>query len=440
MLRKVKRYIEQKQLLDNDARIIVALSGGADSVVLLHILIRLGYRCTAAHCNFHLRGEESLRDEEFTRALCERLGIELVVAHFDTTGYARENRISIEMAARELRYRFFEETLKAQNANAIAVAHHRGDIAETMLLNLIRGTGIRGLHGIQPRNGNIVRPLLCLEREEIVAYLRNNGEEYVTDSTNLTTDYTRNKIRLEILPLLREINPSITRTLAETAERISEAEKAYDHTIGEGKNRVLDSTGIEIARLLDEPSPSALLHEIIAPLGFNSSQSTEIFEHINGGSGKEYRSTTHTLTRDREKLFITANSTQLTQAEAILPDSGTYTTPYGTLTITAKAYDGTIVKNPDTATLDTAKLKKPLHLRHTKRGDRFRPLGMKGSKLISDYLTDRKKPLPEKQRQLVVTDADGNIVWLVGERPAAPYAVTSETKEVLVIKWEQQKS
>ena len=437
MHRKVRRYIESRQLLDYDAKVAVALSGGADSVALLHILTRLDYRCTAVHCNFHLRGEESLRDENFTRALCAKLGIRLTVAQFDTTAYAKEKKISIEMAARELRYRFFEETASAEGATAIAVAHHRDDVAETVLLNLTRGTGIRGLHGIQPKNGNIIRPLLCLDRAEITTYLESIGQEYVTDSSNLTTDYTRNKIRLEILPLLRTINPSITHTLAETAERITEAEKVYNRAIADGKRRILDNNSINIAQLLDEPSPTALLHEILTPLGFNGQQSTDIIEHIGGGSGKEYKSHTHTLTRDREKLIITANNGDSPTAATPLADNNTYTTPGGTLTTTLKAHDGTIDKSRNTATLDNSKLKKPLTLRPIQRGDRFRPLGMKGSKLVSDYLTDRKKTLPEKQRQLAVVDRDNNIVWLVGERPAAPYAVTPQTTETLILKWEE---
>ena len=436
MHRKVRRYIEKRQLLDDDAKVLVALSGGADSVALLRILTRLGYHCTAAHCNFHLRGEESLRDEKFARALCSGLGIGLTVAQFDTATYAKEKKISIEMAARELRYSFFEETAVAEGATAIAVAHHRDDVAETILLNLIRGTGIRGLHGIQPKNGNIIRPMLCLDRTEITAYLESIGQEYVTDSSNLTTDYTRNKIRLEILPLLRTINPSITHTLAETAERISEAEKAYDRAIADGKRRVLNNDSINIADLLDEPSPTALLHEILTPLGFNGQQSTDIIEHICGTSGKEYKSPTHTLTRDRERLIITPNN-DTPQAEILLTDNDTYATPHGTLTIGLNTYDGTIDKSRHTATLDNSRLEKPLTLRPVQRGDRFRPLGMKGSKLVSDYLTDRKKTLPEKQRQLAVVDRNNNIVWLVGERPAAPYAVTSQTSEVLILRWEQ---
>lgn len=436
MHRKVRRYIEKRQLLDDDAKVLVALSGGADSVALLCILTRLGYHCTAAHCNFHLRDEESLRDEEFAKALCTKLGIRLAVAQFDTATYAKEKKISIEMAARELRYSFFEETAVAEGATAIAVAHHRDDVAETVLLNLIRGTGIRGLHGIQPKNGNIIRPMLCLDRAEITAYLESIGQEYVTDSSNLTTDYTRNKIRLEIMPLLRTINPSITHTLAETAERITEAEKAYDRAIADGKRRILDNNCINIAGLLDEPSPTALLHEILTPLGFNGQQSTDIIEHIGGGSGKEYKSPTHTLTRDREKLIVTTNS-NTQQTEIHLADGCTYTTPHGTLTTALRTYDGTIDKNRSVATLDNSRLEKPLTLRPIQRGDRFRPLGMKGSKLVSDYLTDRKKTLPEKQRQLAVVDRNNNIVWLVGERPAAPYAVTPQTTEVLILKWEE---
>ena len=225
--RKVIRYIEEQQMFTRQSRIIVALSGGADSVALLCILLRLGYSCEAAHCNFHLRGEESIRDQSFVEELTRKLGVPLHLVHFDTKAYAFQKGISIEMAARELRYDWFEKLRKQRKADVIAVAHHRDDSVETFLLNLIRGTGINGLRGIQPVNGVIVRPLLNISRYEILDYLSAINQPYVTDSTNLTDDYTRNKIRLNIIPLLEEINPSVSTAIADTAGRLGEVAKIY---------------------------------------------------------------------------------------------------------------------------------------------------------------------------------------------------------------------
>ena len=231
MIYKVERYIEKYHLLERGDKVLVALSGGADSVALLLALLKLGYSCEAIHCNFHLRDEESDRDEKFVEELCRIKGVLLHVVHFDTQHYAREHKISIEMAARELRYAVFEEYRCKREATAVAVAHHRDDNAETLLLNLIRGTGIRGLRGIQPKNGYIIRPLLCVGRSDIMEYLEWRGVGYVTDSTNLTSDYTRNKIRLEIIPRMAEINPSVGDSIDATAKRVSDAELVYRNAI-----------------------------------------------------------------------------------------------------------------------------------------------------------------------------------------------------------------
>lgn len=437
MHRKVRRYIEKKGVLDESDKIIVAISGGADSVALLHVLERLGYNIEAVHCNFHLRGEESLRDEDFVRSLCERMNVRLTVAHFDTNAYAAQKKISIEMAARELRYDFFEDVRKERGASAIAVAHHRDDVAETMLLNLMRGTGIKGLHGIKAKNGYIVRPLLSCSKQEIIDYLLRVSETFVTDSSNLKNDYTRNKIRLEILPLMREINPSICATLAQTAERVQEAEKLYDRGIAEGRGRVLVGENINIDALLKEPSPLALIHEILHPLGFNSAQCEEILRNILAGeSGKTHLSSTHIVGRDRNLLLVRPVEADkvFTVDEELLPD-GKVVTPYGELSAGKLPFDGVIAKDANVATLDYETIKFPLRLRTVKVGDRFRPFGMRGSKLVSDYLTDRKKSIFEKSRQLVVTDAEGSIIWLVGERVAAPFAIGKGTAHVLKLTW-----
>ena len=431
MHRKVRAYIEKKQLMSPDAKLIVALSGGADSVALLHVLLRLDYKCEAVHCNFHLRGDESLRDEAFVRDMCHKMGVGLTVADFDTVAYAGEKKISIEMAARDLRYAFFEKTAAEHGADMIAVAHHKDDVAETMLLNLMRGSGIRGLHGIRPKNGIVVRPLLCVERNEIIEYLEGANIGYVTDSTNLKSDYTRNKVRLQILPLMREINPSIVSTLAQTAERMAGAEKIYDKAIEEGKERVMINGNIDLASLAAEPSPEALLHEILSPLGFNGMQSDDIMNNIDGDSGKEYSSASHSIVRDRGMLLVEKKEGDIPRVNMSLPTEGTIETPQGYIAIEQTAFDGKIDKRPSVAMLDRAKLRLPLLVRNVATGDRFRPFGMRGSKLVSDYLTDRKKSIIEKRNQLVVVDAQGEIVWLVGERVASTCAVTPATTDIL---------
>lgn len=436
MIHKVAKYIQQKELMSEGAKVLVAISGGADSVALLIVLKRLGYDCEALHCNFHLRGEESLRDEMFVRDLCKREGVKLTVVHFDTATYAAEKGISIEMAAREQRYEAFENHRKECGATAIAVAHHRNDSAETMLLNLVRGTGLKGLHGIQPKNGYVVRPLLCVERNEIVEYLKWRGAGYVTDSTNLESEFTRNRIRLQIIPLLQEINPSIIESLAATAERLGEAEKVYAKGIEEGIARVKNGNIIELAALEREPSPQALLHEILRPIGFNGSQVNDILQSMDGESGRTFTGKHWQVVKDRTALIITPNEDCCINAE--LPCNGTVETAHGRLLCTTAEFCGTIERKKEIATIDCDKVQMPLTLRNREEGDRFTPFGMRGSKLVSDYLTDRKKSLIDKQRQLVVTDATGKIVWLVGERLAACGAVDGSTKSVMRIEWQER--
>ena len=434
---KIKRFIDEHKLLEQGDKVLVAISGGADSVALLVVLHGLGYDCEAIHCNFHLRDEESNRDELFTKELCERLGVVLLTVHFDTKTYAREKGISIEMAAREQRYAAFEEQRVATGAKAIAVAHHRDDSAETMLLNLTRGTGIKGLRGIQPRNGNIIRPLLCVGRNEITEYLNWRGEGYVTDSTNLTSDYTRNKIRLEVIPKLAEINPSILATLAATAQRIGDAEKIYSHAIKEAVERVRQGDTISIAKLAEEIAPATVLHEILSPLGFNSAQIEDIAASMCNEGSKQFHAAEWGVIKDRGLLMIVAKK-ECAQENRILPQEGSIETAQGTLRITCSTFNGEIPRERDIACLDADRLQLPLTLRNTRNGDRFAPFGMRGTKLVSDYLTDRKKSFLEKQAQQVVVDAKGNIVWLVNERPAAQCCICEKTKNIIRLEWKSK--
>lgn len=436
MKRKIARYIAQHCLLNNEESVIVALSGGADSVALLSVLHALNYNCHAVHCNFHLRGEESTRDELFVRGLCDKLNIPLSVTAFDTEQYAHNNSLSIEMAARELRYNLFEEIRIKLKAQAIAVAHHRDDSAETVLLNLIRGTGLKGLHGIRPRNGYIVRPLLCVGRNEILKYLEEYGIDFVTDSTNMQTDYTRNKIRLELLPLMKQINPSILQSIAATADRIAEAESIYKKAVDEAAGRVKSGNEINIEKLMLEPAPETLLHEILSPLGFNSKQTADIYSVREAESGRIFESEEWMVLKDRGRFIIHPKASKQ-EVTIILPKEGYVTTANGILELKKEEFNGTINKSRNIAVLDYDTLKFPLILRKTQRGDKFIPLGMKGKKLVSDYLTDRKYSLIEKREQLVIADANGNIVWLVNERPAAQFCISEHTLSVLSIEWKR---
>ena len=436
MRHKVERYINKHNLLKQEKKVLVALSGGADSVALLVVLHKLGYDCEAIHCNFHLRGNESNRDENFARELCTRMGISMHTVHFDTKEYAKEKGISIEMAAREQRYAAFEEHRLSIGAQAIAVAHHRDDSAETLLLNLIRGTGIKGLRGIQPKNGYIIRPLLCVGRDEIIEYLKWRGESYITDSTNLTCDYTRNRIRLELIPKMSEINPSILTTLAATAQRLSDTERIYSQAIEDAIGRVKQENTINIEALKSEIAPSAILHEILSPLGFNNTHIDDIASSMHNEGAKQFHTTAWSVIKDRERLIITPRK-ELELQDVVLPAEGTVETPQGALTITQGEFNGNIPKQRNIACLDMDRLQTPLTMRNTLPGDRFAPFGMRGTKLVSDYLTDRKKSLIEKQAQLVVTDATGEIVWLVGERPSARCCINESTRNILLMEWKK---
>lgn len=437
MVHKVERFIAKNSLLTPRSKVLVALSGGADSVALLVVLMKLDYHCEAMHCNFHLRGEESDRDQQFVEKLCARMNVALHTVHFDTTTYAKEKGISIEMAARELRYAAFEEHRTRIKAEAIAVAHHRDDSAETLLLNLLRGTGIKGLCGIQPKNGYVIRPLLCVGRTEILDYLKWRGEEYVTDSTNLTSDYTRNKIRLELIPKMAEINPSILEGLSATAARLAEAGQIYSKAIEEAISRVKSGNTISIDALKGETAPQTLLHEILSPLGFNGTQVANIADTIESEGSREVSNSRWRILKERNRLLIIPNDSPKEYC-ATLPMNGAIDAPSGTLLIERKAFDGNITKEKSRAMLDADRLQMPLTLRTARTGDRFTPFGMRGTKLVSDYLTDRKKSIVEKQQQLVVTDATDAIVWLVGERPAAPYCIKGSTKEVVMLEWKKE--
>ena len=424
--KKIAQYIDNERLFPINARIIVALSGGADSVALLRILHTLGYDCEAAHCNFHLRGTESDRDEMFVRKLCKTMKTPLHTIDFATEQYAIEKKISIEMAARELRYQWFAEIKEKTKADVIAVAHHQDDSVETVLLNLIRGTGINGLLGIRPKNGDIVRPLLCISRKEITDYLQNAGQEYMTDSTNLQDEYTRNKIRLNLLPLMQEINPLVKEHIIDTSNYLNDVNRIYNKGIEEGKQRVIEKGNIRIVPLLKEPSPEALLFEILYPLGFNASQTKNILTMLEGQTGKQFISKDGwRVVKNRELLLIDKKEKQENPPFCLIKEEKEYTK------------DFIIPREKHIACFDTDKLIGEINLRKWQTGDIFIPFGMKGKKKVSDYLTDRKFSIIQKENQWVLCCGD-KIIWIVGERTDNRFRIDEKTKKVTVFKMSEK--
>jgi tRNA(Ile)-lysidine synthase len=437
MIRKISKYIENHQLLQLNDKIIVGLSGGADSVALLHTLRCLDYSCIAAHCNFHLRGKESDRDETFAREEARKLNIPFYKKDFDTTAYAEQNRISIEMAARELRYQWFEKLRKELYAQVIAVGHHQDDSIETFLLNLIRGTGIRGLSGIHPKNGSIIRPLLAVNRYEIVQWLAKQKIEYQTDSTNLSDEYTRNFIRLRVLPLLKELNPAINEAILRTSGHLSDLEKLYLTWVENERKQLIDKQKrISIPQLLKSAAPQSLLYELIKPYGFTSPLSDSIFESLQKQSGKVFDApdSDYRIVKDRNFLLLTTQK-QKDNVCYTVNANDTLSHPIHLKTHTEEVNQSSgILKKKTIAFLDYDQLAFPLTLRTWNEGDWFIPFGMKGHKKLSDYFSDRKfSRIQKDQTWLLCSGSD--IVWIVGERIDERYRIKNTTKMSLIVEY-----
>lgn len=437
-IHRIEDFISRNHLLEKDGKYLVALSGGADSVTLLWVLHELRYQIEACHCNFQLRGAESDRDEQFCVQLCEQLGIPLHRIHFDTRLYAEVHKESIELAARNLRYRYFAQLKEDVEADGICVAHHQDDTVETVLINLIRGAGIQGLTGISAKNDDILRPLLCVDRKEILAYLEEKGQDYVTDSTNLVDDVVRNKIRLNIIPMLKEINPAASKNIAQAAHHLEEANKMLSSIAICGEKSEDGTIRVAVLEIESAASAEYALYSSLSPYGFRGKAITEILASLHS-TGKTWTSETHQLVIDRECILIREKQTEAFQGMKI-PETGCYVLPRGEkikLSIREREIDFSPSKEKFLITLDADAVTFPLHLRLAQNGDTFHPFGMKGKKLVSDYLTDRKKNLFEKQSQLVLEDAKGQIIWVVGERTSELCKIKEDTKKILYIQVSQ---
>lgn len=422
MLSKVKDYIKKHNLLNSNDLYLVALSGGADSVALLLLLDEMGCQLHAVHCNFHLRGEESDRDERFCEQLCQQKNIPFHRIHFDTMTYAETHQVSVEMAARELRYRYFEQLRKDIGAAGVCVAHHRDDTVETVILNLVRGTGLRGLTGIQPKNGNILRPLLGVSRAEIEEYLRVKGQEYVTDHTNLETDVLRNKVRLQVIPLLRQLNPAVSENIQRTAENLSDAQAVLDAVMLPYQH----VKELDLSQLIDTASREYITFEWLKNYGFNGTQVRQI---LTAETGRVFSSPQgYDVLVDRGHLLVEPSLKPMKNLR--IPEEGTYVLDDQTR-ISVKREPVWISRDAAVATVDVSRVCFPLTVRRVEEGDWMIPYGMEGRKLLSDLMTDRKMTVFEKRRQLVVVDGEGNVVWLVSIRTDNRCRVSSDTTEVL---------
>lgn len=442
MLQKVSSFIQTHQLCAPDSKILVAVSGGIDSVVLCEVLHQLKYAFAVAHCNFGLRAEDAEADQVFVKKLAKKHDVPFFTENFNTSAFAEQEKLSTQMAARTLRYQWFEQVRQQEGYDYIATAHHSNDLTETMLLHLTKGTGIAGLHGIPAKNGLIIRPLLTVTKDDIYELVTERKLIWREDSSNITTKYQRNKIRHEVIPVLKEINPSLEETMQHTAERVSHAESivaAYIENLREQSIKEHENaTYISLVPLQNATGLPVVLHELLRPFNFSYSVVLELVDALEGLSGKQFDSPTHTLVKDRDQLVITPRN--LSSFGSILIQEGDITVEAGNHTFSIKYVDADKYKlntKPHVAALDAEQLRFPLKLRAWQEGDWFVPLGMNGKKKISDFLIDKKVPANLKGQTLVLV-SDQSIAWIVGQRLDNRFKVTDKTERVVEISLERR--
>ena len=441
MLQKFQLYINRYNLVSEGERLILALSGGIDSMVLADLLLKTKVQFVAAHCNFHLRGEESNGDERFVSEFAKSKGIQCFVKRFETEKYAIERGISIEMAARDLRYAWFEELRQQLGYDKIAVAHHADDQAETFFINLLRGAGLRGLKGMQPKNGVIIRPLLWASREQIHQYAVENQITWREDHTNAESVYLRNKIRNQLLPVFDELQPEARQGLYKSLEHLSSENELYRVLLKEKLSQIV----IQNAEIQSFPSfifqlstfNFQLLFEWLRQYGFNTDQCHFIFEAMETGIGNKYYSSTHQLVIGRNELQLSEIKPISKEEIQIEAEEKEITSPiHLCISRFEKTADFVIDKSSDVALLDAYKFQFPLTLRHWRHGDRFHPLGMKGSKLLSDFFVDQKFTEAQKKNVFLLVSADNQILWVIGHRIDDRFKITDATKSVFVCRLE----
>jgi len=430
------QFIEQNQLFSRNDKVLAAVSGGMDSVLMARLLKEAGVNFGIAHCNFQLRGDEANADQLFVKELAGQLEVPFYTTNFDTGSYASERKISIQMAARELRYQWFQQISRQNGYACIALAHHQNDAIETILLNLTRGTGIAGMHGILPKNGNLVRPLLFLTRDEIAGIIEKEGIVYVEDSSNSSAKYARNKLRLEVIPKLKELNPALEETFGRNLGRFRNLEILLAEKLNALRKELFErhehAIHISIDALKKMHPQQFLLFGLLQEYGFNESTVEDIISALDKHPGRVFESENYTIVLDRQKLILSEKQhNEIAPAIIKLRDNETH---FGSYRLNILHDDSPlIVKDNLMATsVDTEKLIYPLTIRNWQQSDFFHPLGMKTKKKLSDFFIGEKVPLHEKKQVPLLVNGNGDIIWIAGYRLDDRYKVTPKTKKVTI--------
>lgn len=447
MLNLLNSYITKEKLFSKTDRILLTVSGGLDSIVLCELFHKAGFKFGIAHCNFQLRGDESDGDESFVEELAEKYNVRFHSASFDTSTFAKKNKVSIQVAARQLRYQWFDEIREQFDYKYIATAHHQNDSIETFFINLIRGTGIAGLHGILPKQNKIIRPLLFSTREQIEVFAKKGKLKHREDSSNASDKYVRNKIRHQLIPLLKELNANIERTISEDIQRLSDTEKIYKKEIDSKRSKIIKeekgSIRISIKELKKLEPLETYLFEFLYPLGFNSATVNEIIASLNNQSGKKFISATYRLIKDRDFLIIEPYqvsgikyqvSGQKKEAKYSIKKSQKKITVenFEILCSSVNAKNHKLKVSDNIANIDFNKLHFPLEIRKWEKGDVFYPLGMKGKKKLSDFFIDKKLSIPQKENTWLLT-SNNQIVWVIGLRMDERFKITDKTSKIYSI-------
>ncbi|MFH4965769.1 tRNA lysidine(34) synthetase TilS [Gaetbulibacter sp. M235] len=436
MIEQFQKHIDTRLSFLKKSRLLLAISGGLDSVVLTHVCHQLNLNIALAHCNFNLRGDESDADEDFVMQLAEDLDLEVFIESFDTKAYAEEHKLSIQMAARQLRYDWFEELSTQLKFDYILTAHHADDNLETFLINLTRGTGLDGLTGIPETNNSVVRPLLPFSRQVIEMYANQNKLKWREDSSNASTKYLRNKLRHDVIPVLKEINPQLLQNFQTTLSNLNDTADIVEERLQKVFKIAVDvnnEKGIKfkIPEFKKLKNPKAYLHEFLKDYGF--AEWNDVVNLLDAQSGKQVFSSTHRLLKDRDSLILTdINSEENQQIVLISEDNKNIQTPIGTLHFEEVSTMETV--NSNIIYLDKDKLKFPLLVRKWQEGDFFYPLGMQGKKKLSKYFKDEKFSLVDKENAWLLVSGDA-IVWVIGKRPDNRFKVNESTQQILKIEF-----
>jgi len=431
MLEQFLNHIRQYSLCDSNDRILLAVSGGLDSMTMLHLFKEAGFQIAVAHCNFQLRGAESDGDESFVRTTCKQLNIPFFSIRFDTDVYAKQNGLSTQMAARELRYAWFQKLLHDEKYDWLATAHHFNDSVETVLLNWLHGGSIESFAGIPVKNQQVIRPLLFALRSDLEKYATDKNLSWRDDASNVTDDYQRNFLRHQVIPKLKEINPSLESTLQYGLKKVKSDLSFLDASVGEWKQNHIKEAGlsIRIEKKALANLPVGITWRVLKPYGFNFSQCEDLTNALNGQSGKKFLSNSHQLTVDRKEIILTPLESSWEDI-LIKNDGGRVTLGSWDMDILTTT-NLELTQNPLMAILDSDKLRFPLCWRKWKPGDYFYPLGMEHKRKLSDFLIDKKVSIAEKN-YVTVLESEGQIVWVVGHRIDSRFRLTSSTKSAMV--------